>query len=186
MDLGCGTGSWLNRFQTKGYKNLRGMDADAEQFKLRNVEHNCLDLDAYNGEIFGEYDLITALEIIEHLANPGNLLELATKNLKPDGHILISTPNIQSLPARLRFLMKGRLSHFDDKSDLTHIYPVYDENFKRLLPRFGLKLVKTYFYPQKGYITFRKSIRFLSRLIQPLAKDRFPGDNIIFLIAKEG
>ena len=107
MDLGCGTGSWLNRFKSKGFKNLKAIDADAEQFAVKQVEHICLDFDEYDGEVWGEYGLITALEIIEHLANPGKLLELASKNLKPGGYLLLSPPNIQSLPARLRFLMKG-------------------------------------------------------------------------------
>lgn len=41
----------------------------------------------------GLFDIITALEVIEHVPNPTSLLHAATKLLKPDGILFVSTIN---------------------------------------------------------------------------------------------
>ena len=41
----------------------------------------------------GSFDLIVASELLEHMSCPGALLQSAHTVLKPNGHILITTPN---------------------------------------------------------------------------------------------
>lgn len=48
-----------------------------------------------------KYDLILALNLIEHVANPLEVLTKFRNCLTPEGMILIKTPNIDSLDARL-------------------------------------------------------------------------------------
>lgn len=185
LDVGCGSGAWLQRWQGKGPQHLMGIDLDTAQFALPSVATQSVNLDHYRGQVFGSFDLITALELVEHLANPGLLLQLVERNLLDGGYFVISTPNIHALPARLRFLVKGRLNHFDNKSDPTHVYPVYMENLERLAPQFGLKIMEVLSYPPKGYITYSKSTLLLSSLVGAfLPKDRYPGDNLLIIMQK--
>ena len=41
----------------------------------------------------GEFDLITAMEVIEHTADPQQFLNYLAKRLAPDGLLMLSTPN---------------------------------------------------------------------------------------------
>jgi 2-polyprenyl-3-methyl-5-hydroxy-6-metoxy-1,4-benzoquinol methylase len=54
------------------------------------------------------YDLIVALEVLEHLLDPEATLTLLARNLAPTGVLLLSVPNAFSLVNRLRML-RGRL-----------------------------------------------------------------------------
>ena len=118
--------------------------------------------------------------MIEHLENPGKIILLIKNNLASDGVCLISTPNIHSIHARLRYLMKGRLGHFDDKSDPTHIYPVYIENMQRLAANHQLAITDIFTYPNCNNYTF--PIRCLAALLKPFIPSTYSGDNIVFLL----
>lgn len=185
LDIGCGTGAWLQRLEKAGIPRLMGLDRDVRQFGMPHLPVQACDMDAYAGEQWGSFALITALEIIEHLSNPGMLLQLASANLAPGGSLVLSTPNVHGLPARLRFLLRGRLSHFDDKSDATHIYPVYYENFERLANRYGFHIVHRGHFPATGYHTYSRGLVWAARLLQPLLGDALPGDNLVYLLKKK-
>jgi len=47
-------------------------------------------------EVEGRFDLITAMEVIEHTADPAVFLKLLARRLAPDGLLLLSTPNATS------------------------------------------------------------------------------------------
>jgi 2-polyprenyl-6-hydroxyphenyl methylase/3-demethylubiquinone-9 3-methyltransferase len=41
----------------------------------------------------GQFDLITSLEVIEHVADPATFLKALANRLAPDGLLILSTPN---------------------------------------------------------------------------------------------
>jgi len=53
----------------------------------------------------GGADLVTALEVIEHLVNPDNMLREAYRILRNHGYLLITTPNLASWVNRLVMLL---------------------------------------------------------------------------------
>ena len=61
-----------------------------EHEKEKSTKNNTLSSSAQNHELF---DIITALEIIEHVPNPSSLLHAAASLLKPNGILLVSTIN---------------------------------------------------------------------------------------------
>ena len=84
-----------------------GIDIDAatvRQLQERGVFKNVLVGDAEHLAGDAQYDLIVAGDLIEHLSNPGLMLEGARKILQPGGRLIISTPNAFGLPAYLRLL----------------------------------------------------------------------------------
>jgi SAM-dependent methyltransferase len=72
------------------YKNVRAGDVEK--------------LDALADEL-GRFDVVLAGDIIEHLSNPGKMLDGAKAVLASGGELIVSTPNSQDLPAYVRFLM---------------------------------------------------------------------------------
>jgi len=72
-----------------------------------------------------KYDLILATHLIEHLDDPKLLFRTASKLLKKDGILLVTTPNVNSInfPSS-----NGTLNYYDDKTHLempilfVHVY----------------------------------------------------------------
>jgi len=186
LDVGCGTGAWLERLARLGFTDLQGIDTDPALFACQRAAFYALDLDHETIE-FGskKFGLITAIEVIEHLENPGHLWDLASKYLAEDGRFLITTPNIQSLRCRLRFLLTGDLPFFDKKSDPTHIQPMYLDGAARALARHGLKVERSWTFPASASLVFREGIVRFGRALGVLLPDNVPGDVVCVLIRRD-
>jgi 2-polyprenyl-3-methyl-5-hydroxy-6-metoxy-1,4-benzoquinol methylase len=98
LDVACGYGRLLRFFLKQGYTNLTGIDISPEQVENAKKIHpnvilgNALE---YLQKNPGKFDLITGLDIIEHLYKDEAIrfLELAHLALKSNGRLIIQTPN---------------------------------------------------------------------------------------------
>lgn len=104
LDVGCGSGETLALLSRIGW-NAYGMDIDADALKIakkRGLAHVTVgsykDMVAYPDSYF---DAIRLYHVIEHLDNPAACIHIAYKKLKPNGELIIGTPNIDSLVAKL-------------------------------------------------------------------------------------
>lgn len=185
LDIGCGTGAWLERLGKIGYTKLHGIDLDIKQFNSKFATCSQANLD-YDDLGLGDrkFELISAIEIIEHLENPGNFFSHVSKFLSDSGYLLLTTPNIHSVSCRLKFLISGKLASFDEKGDKTHIYPILLQSLERILPRYSLEIVKQWGYPNKGSMIFRQSTQLISSLLEPIISNKTPGDTMCLLIQK--
>ena len=152
IDLGVGSGALAVRLRALGFEVV-GVDNDPEQFRA-DVPFVQLDLNepafaSHLGQ--GTFDLVAAVEIIEHLESTIGFLRNVRRLLKPDGFAVITTPNMDNAPVRVKFLLTGEL-HMMDKRVPNHISPIfYDLFMRQYLPRVGLELVKPHLYPLRGY-----------------------------------
>jgi len=131
-----------------------------------------------------KFGLITAVEVIEHVESPIGFLRNVTRMLKPGGLAVLTTPNIDNAPARLKFFLTGRLRMMDERSDPTHISPIFWDLLRRqYLPRVGLRLVDHLVYPPNGYKVTRAhfawGVRLLARL---LGGECVMGDNHVLVL----
>ena len=177
LDVGCGTGAWLHRLGGLGFINLHGIDLDISHFATNRASATQANLD-YDDIGLGlrKFELITAIELIEHLENPGRLFYHISRHLTDRGTFLITTPNIHSLVARLRFFLTGNLKQFDSKGDPTHIYPVLLTSLERVLPRHGLKIADLWYFPEGASVTSRFSTRLAASMAKLVVADPHPGD----------
>ncbi len=103
IDIACGAGHFLYFLQKEGYTNTLGIDLGEEQLEVaKNVGVKNLhkaDLFQYLKEYPQSFDMIIANDIIEHLRKDEvlNFLDLIHNSLLPNGRVLISTINAQSL-----------------------------------------------------------------------------------------
>lgn len=186
LDIGCGTGAWLERLAHQGFKGLHGIDLNVKQFATlqatcsrANLDYDDLGLDNQR------FDLISAIEVIEHLENPGRLFYHVSKYLSDDGYFLMTTPNIHSVSCRLKFFLTGRLASFDEKGDQTHLYPVFLDALFRVLPRYSLKIVEQWGYPTKGSVVYTAKTQLLSAWSTLFVPNHLPGDTLCLLIRRE-
>ena len=79
LDLGCGTGAWLKRLHDAGCRELWGVDTDSGAFGAGEIARFiAADLDG-NDHLpeLANFELVTLIEVIEHVANPQKLVERA-------------------------------------------------------------------------------------------------------------
>jgi 2-polyprenyl-3-methyl-5-hydroxy-6-metoxy-1,4-benzoquinol methylase len=125
VDLGAGPGPVCERLSSLGCQVL-AVDRDQAVFEGKNrFVAQDLDQAAFASRLgVAPFDLVVAVEVIEHVESPINFLRNIARQLPPDGVAVITTPNVDFLPARLKFLLKGSLRMMDKGSDPTHISPI--------------------------------------------------------------
>jgi SAM-dependent methyltransferase len=150
LDIGCGTGALLARMRDHGYTDLAGIDISPPP-NMPGVRFHALDLDDPKFPFEDQsVDLALAVEVLEHIENAGRFLAEIQRVLSPTGRFILTTPNVHSVEARLRWLLLGKLKQFDSIGDPTHVYPVFGVPFSRLLTRHGLKLAQRWGFPEDG------------------------------------
>lgn len=101
VDVGCGAGALLTVFKRKGYYNLYGVDLSVPQVEFARhivkdvVVDNAID---YLKRRNGSFNLITAIDIIEHFKKDEalNFLDACFVALRPGGRLILQTPNAES------------------------------------------------------------------------------------------
>jgi 2-polyprenyl-3-methyl-5-hydroxy-6-metoxy-1,4-benzoquinol methylase len=97
LDVGCGSGIFLHALKCAGATELVGIEpgAVAAQSARRMLpEARILEESyetAYAGE--GRFDLVSAINLIEHVYSPRRLFSFVERALKPGGFLYIRTPN---------------------------------------------------------------------------------------------
>ena len=97
LDVGCGAGLLAEPLARLGAR-VTGIDATPEVIAVAR-EHAAaagLDIDYRAGdvqELDGRFDLVTSLEVIEHVADPAAFLKALAARLAPGGLMILSTPN---------------------------------------------------------------------------------------------
>jgi len=184
LDLGCGSGAWLSRLHQEGFRALCGVDRDAGAFMAVDAaSFLAADLNA-ELHLSQRFDFITAIEVIEHLEDPGRLFEHAARHLAPDGWLVVTTPNIYALGARVRFFLSGQLRWFDEAAP-DHLHPLILETFlPSALKRTGLILKRMLTYPENRALHCRMLPRLATRSLGLVLKDRYPGDVLCLMIGR--
>lgn len=101
VDLACGAGRLLFFFKQRGYTDLHGVDVSPEQVAIaRQVLSDVREenLFAFLEGSAQEFDLVTALDLIEHLTKEEALrfLDGCYRVLRPGGRLILQTPNADS------------------------------------------------------------------------------------------
>jgi 2-polyprenyl-6-hydroxyphenyl methylase/3-demethylubiquinone-9 3-methyltransferase len=97
LDVGCGAGLLCEPLARLGAK-VTGIDAAPEVIKVAREHASAVALEidyrvADVLELEGQFDLVTSMEVIEHVADPAAFIGALTKRLAPDGLFILSTPN---------------------------------------------------------------------------------------------
>lgn len=97
LDVGCGAGLLAEPLARLGAR-VTGLDASPELVRVAS-DHAIaggLEIDYRAGELAsleGKFDLITCMEVIEHVADPSAFVGALAERLAPGGLLILSTPN---------------------------------------------------------------------------------------------
>ncbi len=184
-DLGAGPGAMAARLRSLGC-DVVAVDRDSKGFEAQ-VPHISLDFDQtdFASQIgAASFGLVTAIEVIEHVESPIGFLRNIGNLISPGGVAVLATPNVDSLPAPSKFLLKGKIRTMDEHSEPTHISPVFFDLLQRqFLPRAGLRLREHLVFPPNGYQLTRKPIAWAMRFASiAFSGNALLGDNHIFVV----
>jgi 2-polyprenyl-3-methyl-5-hydroxy-6-metoxy-1,4-benzoquinol methylase len=98
LDVGCGSGHLLERVRAHGWhaNGTEFGDAALAACRQKGLEVYSAE-DAADELSPGSFDVISMIEVIEHLAEPRADLETAHRLLRPGGVLYVTTPNFGSL-----------------------------------------------------------------------------------------
>jgi 2-polyprenyl-3-methyl-5-hydroxy-6-metoxy-1,4-benzoquinol methylase len=186
LDVGCGTGAWLQRLRERGFTSLHGTDLDTAQFALRDVSVFANDLNGERWSVVPQrFQLITAIEVIEHLQNIENFFRNLHRHLDDRGLCLLTTPNIHSLHARLRYLLTADMKQFGTIGDPTHVFPVLGATLYRLCARHGFEIIAQWGYPASGdCLGARAWVNAAVRVLRRVLPEPISGDVYCILMRK--
>jgi SAM-dependent methyltransferase len=100
LDVGCGDGTFLSTLSNEWSKHgVEPSQSGARMARERKLEVACGTLDTVNQ--FCEADLISALDVIEHVVDPHSFVKSLKRHLRKDGVVLLLTGDADAYPARI-------------------------------------------------------------------------------------
>ena len=100
LDVGCGDGTFLSTLSDDWSKH--GVEPSVSGARLareRKLHVSCGTLDTTTEPY--EADLISALDVIEHVVDPHNFVESLKRHLRRGGIVLLLTGDVDAYPARI-------------------------------------------------------------------------------------
>lgn len=102
LDVGCGGGILSDAMARKG-SNVLGIDLSAKALKVaqlhaleadtRSVEYREIAAEALATELPGHFDVVTCMEMLEHVPDPASVVRACAALVKPGGWLFFSTIN---------------------------------------------------------------------------------------------
>ena len=145
LDVGCGSGN-LHGFVREVVDIYEGIDVVRYDNFPDGIQFHCLDLDSGRANLPDGYaDFVVAVETIEHLENPRAFMRELVRLCRPDGWVVVTTPNQLSILSKLTLLAKNQFNAFTESNYPAHITALLESDLKRIASECGLVKVSTEF-----------------------------------------
>ncbi len=101
LDIGCGGGLLTEAMAAEGAQ-VTGIDMAEKSLSIARlhlyeseleVDYQLSSAEAFAESHAGQFDVVTCLEMLEHVPDPESVIEAAARLLKPGGHLFLSTLN---------------------------------------------------------------------------------------------
>lgn len=101
IDIGCGGGILAESMARKG-ANVTGIDLSEKALKVADLHsleseitmrYMHISAEDMAAQEPGQYDVVTCMEMLEHVPDPASIVKAAATLVKPGGHVFFSTLN---------------------------------------------------------------------------------------------
>ena len=137
LDIGSGTGYFLNAAKEKGY-TVTGIEKDnnAREYAVSNFELDIKDEQSLWSIENESFEVITLWHVLEHMENLNEVVAKIKSILKPDGVVILALPNHNSYDAKK---YKGYWAAYDIPRHLWHFTP---DTVEKLLGKHQFNIIK--------------------------------------------
>ena len=144
LDIGCGAGRLGEAIKQRQQASVCGieLDARAAEAARQRLDHVWAgDVERLDIQIApGSFDAIVCADVLEHLREPGRLLEQAREWLTPDGRLIASIPNVRHHSV-VRSLLQGNWTYESaGLLDRTHLRFFTRREIEKLFHRAGFAI----------------------------------------------
>jgi 2-polyprenyl-3-methyl-5-hydroxy-6-metoxy-1,4-benzoquinol methylase len=139
LDAGCGLGDFTQAFKEVGIDAIgldREVDFETERFPFKE-----------------QFDVVFSKSVIEHLWKPDNFIKEIKRVLKPNGKVVIMTPDWQS---QMRIFY----------NDYTHVHPYDKDSLRDLLEIYNFKEIETEKFYQLPILWKYPLLKIISRILR--------------------
>jgi 2-polyprenyl-3-methyl-5-hydroxy-6-metoxy-1,4-benzoquinol methylase len=147
LDVGTHCGFFLRMARGRGW-DLSGVEASESSAQIAreafglNVRAGLLEQAGFGDASF---DVVTLVDVLEHVSDPASLLREIRRVLKDDGVLFIKVPNASYNKLKLRVLKQwARMQRFDIFDAREHVVHYTIETLSRMLAGAGLDVVELY------------------------------------------
>ncbi|MBL7196676.1 MAG: class I SAM-dependent methyltransferase [Candidatus Omnitrophica bacterium] len=146
LDVGCGCGYFLNEAKSNGW-DVHGVDICESAV---GYAKNVFGIDVFKGELKNAnfpdnfFDVVTFWHILEHTFDPlGNLVQ-ARRILKPNGILVVATPNVRNYIYKIAYMVfKLKLSGIASQAvRKVHLYHFSVNTLKKIIQKAGFTLLR--------------------------------------------
>jgi len=141
LDVGCGFGFFMERMQRAGW-SVEGIEVSTTG---RHYARQCWGFDIHPLPLEeldlpdGRYDVVTLFYVIEHVADPIQVLKTVKRILKPGGLVLLRWPHSTPIVK----LLRPWVHRLDLYHTPYHLYDFSPANMNRLLDLAGFRAIET-------------------------------------------
>lgn len=153
---------WFHRWLVTQSEEIVGIDLDEEGVEQARLEgYDCRVADAENFNLGKKFDTVVAANVIEHLNNPGGMIQSAKDHLADEGQLVITTPRTFTPQNLLRELHGG----IDPNHD--HVAWYCKETLRHILNRYGLEMTayEAWGFDRVGVTTLDRAWRRIERVL---------------------
>jgi SAM-dependent methyltransferase len=106
LDVGAGQGYFCRKLKDLNY-NVEACDILPDQFRCPDIPFIPADLTKPLQIEDNQYDCVVSIEVIEHMENHLHFMRELVRITKPNGLIIVTTPNVLSIPSRWHLFLYG-------------------------------------------------------------------------------
>jgi methionine biosynthesis protein MetW len=150
LDVGCGDGRTVSRWLTATTRSCIGVDVSARAVQAAQalgVDARVIDDASQLPFADCSFDLVTSVEVFEHLFEPERAAAEILRVTRPGGHVFVQVPNVAHWRHRLEFALRGRFVPLGDQLSLEqpwrdpHIRFFTPATLSRMLAKVGFEAV---------------------------------------------
>ena len=162
LDVGCGGGILAESLAQRG-ADVTGIDmaeASLEIAQLHGLEsgikvaYHCTSAEAFAAEHAGSFDVVTCMEMLEHVPDPASIVKACAEAVKPGGLVFFSTLNRNVKSWLLGILAAEHILGWVPKGTHQHQRFIKPSELFRMTDEAGLNEVDInglIFHPLKGF-----------------------------------